>query len=221
MTLNWVAKGQLGPAVLKGRYVRLEPLCGQHVDDLFAAGQVADAAERFRWLPEVPPVNQADMQNWVALKAQSVDPLFFAVVDQATGRALGRQALMRNDAANGVIEIGNIYWGPGMARSAMATEALYLFMEHAFEGLGYRRFEWKCNDNNAPSKLAALRFGFAAEGVFRQHMIVKGESRDTAWFAMIDKDWPRLRAGYDTWLAPANFDAQGRQKRKLQECLDG
>jgi RimJ/RimL family protein N-acetyltransferase len=217
--LNWMAKGVLGREVLQGRFVRLEPLAQDHTDDLFAAAQVADAEARFRWLPEVPPRNRADMQDWVAQKAVLTDPLFFAVVDQASGRAVGRQALMRNDAGNGVIEIGNIYWGPGMARSALATEALFVFMRHVFDDLGYRRFEWKCNDENAPSKVAALRFGFAFEGVFRQHMIVKGQNRDTAWFAIIDKDWPRLKAGYAAWLAEANFAADGQQRRKLQACL--
>jgi RimJ/RimL family protein N-acetyltransferase len=177
--------------------------------------------ERFRWLPEEPPADLHSMTLWVDQKAQSTDPLFFAVVDQATGRAVGRQALMRNDVANGVIEIGNIYWGPGMARQAGATEALFLTMRHVFDDLGYRRFEWKCNNDNLPSKQAALRFGFVAEGVFRQHMIVKGLNRDTAWFAIIDKDWPHLKAGYAAWLDPVNFDAEGRQFRKLQDCCAG
>ena len=117
-----------------------------------------------------------------------------------------------------MIEIGNIYWGPTIARRAAATEALYLAARHVFDDLGYRRFEWKCNNLNEPSKKAALRFGFAHEGVFRQHMVVKGLNRDTAWFAMIDKDWPALRAGYEAWLAPENFDAEGRQKRRLEDC---
>lgn len=215
----WTAKGVLGPVVLHGRSVRLEPLAQGHADDLFAAAQVPDADARFCWLPEVPPADLFSMAAWVEQKAQSVDPLFFAVVDLATGRALGRQALMRNDAANGVIEIGNIYWGPGMARSRAATEALFLFMQHCFDGLGYRRFEWKCNNDNAPSKVAAARFGFAFEGVFRQHMIVKGLNRDTAWYAIIDKDWPRLQAGYQVWLDVTNFDAAGQQKRRLQDCF--
>jgi RimJ/RimL family protein N-acetyltransferase len=219
--VSWEARGALERVVMQGRTVRLEPLAQDHADDLFLAAQVADAKERFRWLPEVPPADMFSMAAWVEQKAGSVDPMFWAVVDQATGRALGRQALMRNDAGNGVIEIGNIYWGPEMARSVKATEALFLFMRHCFDGLGYRRFEWKCNDENAPSKVAALRFGFAAEGVFRQHMIVKGLNRDTAWFAVIDRDWPRLKAGYEAWLDPANFDARGEQRRKLQECFDG
>lgn len=217
--LHWTAKARLGPVVMTGRYVTLNPLGAQHAAYLFAATEVADVAERFAWLPELPPADVVALAAWVTEKAQSVDPLFFAVIDAATGRAVGRQALMRNDAGNGVIEIGNIYWGPGMARSRAATEALYLSMRHVFEDLGYRRFEWKCNDLNAPSKVAALRFGFAPEGVFRQHMIVKGQNRDTAWFAIIDRDWPRLQAGYEAWLAPANFDGAGQQRRRLQDCF--
>ncbi|MFM2390771.1 MAG: hypothetical protein RLZZ437_2326 [Pseudomonadota bacterium] len=217
--VNWTARGVLGRTVMQGRLVRLEPLVQDHADDLYAAAQVAEAEERFRWLPETPPEDLMAMAAWVEQKAVLADPMFFAVVDQATGRAVGRQALMRNDVANGVIEIGNIYWGPGMARKAGATEALYLLMRHAFEHLGYRRFEWKCNNDNLPSKRAAERFGFAFEGVFRQHMIVKGLNRDTAWFAMIDKDWPRLQAGYAAWLDRQNFDAAGRQRRRLQDCL--
>ncbi len=217
--VNWAARGGLGRKVMQGRMVRLEPLTQAHADDLFVATQVADADERFRWLPDVPPSERQDMAAWVEQKAALNDPLFFAVVDQASGRALGRQALMRNDAGNGVIEIGHIYWGPDMARSARATEALFLCMRHVFNDLGYRRFEWKSNNDNLPSKRAAERFGFAFEGVFRQHMIIKGLNRDTAWFAMIDKDWPRLQAGYAAWLDPANFDTAGVQKRRLQACF--
>jgi RimJ/RimL family protein N-acetyltransferase len=122
---------------------------------------------------------------------------------------------MRIDVTHGVIEIGHILWGPAIARTRVVTEALYLFATYAFDTLGYRRFEWKCHNLNEPSKRAALRFGFSYEGVFRQHMVAKGRNRDTAWFAMIDADWPRLRAGYEAWLRPENFDAQGRQKTRL------
>ena len=123
---------------------------------------------------------------------------------------------MRIVPEHGVIEIGNVYWGRGIARTRLATEALYLFARYVFDELGYRRFEWKCNDRNEPSKAAALRFGFEFEGVFRQHMIVKGESRDTAWFAMLDGDWPALKAEYERWLAPDNFDEAGNQKSRLR-----
>jgi RimJ/RimL family protein N-acetyltransferase len=143
------------------------------------------------------------------------DPLLFAVIDRVTGRAGGRQALMRIVPEHGVIEIGSIYWGPGVARTRLATEALYLFARHIFEDLGYRRFEWKCNNANEPSKRAAERFGFTFEGIFRQHMIQKGENRDTAWFAMLDGEWPTRKAGFERWLDEANFDAEGRQLRPL------
>jgi RimJ/RimL family protein N-acetyltransferase len=147
---------------------------------------------------------------------KSEDPLFHAVVDKATGIAGGRQTFMRITPEHGVIEIGNILWGPPIARTRVATEALYLAAKYVFEDLGYRRFEWKCNDLNAPSKRAARRFGFAFEGVFRQHMWTKGANRDTAWFAMLDREWPAIRAAYERWLAPSNFDAAGRQRSKLE-----
>lgn len=155
------------------------------------------------------------MDAWVAKAIASNDPLFFAVVDRTSSKAVGRQALMRITPEHGVIEIGNICWGEGAARTRIATEALFLFARHAFDELGYRRFEWKCNDLNAPSKAAALRFGFSYEGLFRQHMWVKGANRDTAWFSIVDAEWPGLRAEYERWLAPENFDAQGRQKTHL------
>jgi RimJ/RimL family protein N-acetyltransferase len=200
---------------LNGTYVRLEPLDpGRHAQPLFAAATGPAAEELFRYLPDRVPQDPAVMRQWATAAAASTDPLFFAVIDRASGRAEGRQALMRMDAVNGVIEIGNILWGPRMARTRLATEAFFLFADHIF-GLGYRRLEWKCNDENLPSKRAAERFGFRAEGVFRQHMVVKGKNRDTAWFAILDGDWPRLRDEYRRWLAAGNFDANGTQHSRL------
>ena len=218
---QWTARPRPRRQVLDGRYVTLEPLDpARHGAALFEASSVADAQERFQWLPEHPPASEAGFQPWLEEKAASEDPLFFAVIDKATGKVSGRQTLMRIDEANGAIEIGNIYWGPRIARTRAATEALYLFMKHVFDDLGYRRFEWKCNNLNAPSKRAALRFGFREEGVFRQHLVVKGQNRDTAWFSVIDKEWPALKAGYEAWLALKNFDAEGLQKRRLSECVE-
>lgn len=202
-------------APLQGGYTRLEPLDpDRHVDALYQAASAEGAQERFRYLPDRPPVDRADLQDWIRRAVETSDPMFFAVIDRATGRAEGRQALMRIDTANGVAEIGNIMWGPAMTRTRIATEALYLFADHIF-GLGYRRFEWKCDDLNVPSKRAAQRFGFTFEGVFRQDRVVKGLNRNTAWFSIIDSEWPRLREGYRRWLAPDNFDADGRQREKL------
>ncbi len=215
---QWTPRLRPERAVLDGRFVRLEPLEMRHLDGLYDEISVADteAERRFAWLPDVPPATRDELHPWLERVAASDDPMFFAVIDKASGRVAGRQALMRIDTTFGVIEIGHIYWGPTIARKPAATEALYLMARHVFDDLGYRRFEWKCNNENEPSKRAALRFGFQAEGVFRQHMIVKGRNRDTAWFAMIDKDWPVLRTAFDAWLAPENFDADGRQRRRLE-----
>jgi RimJ/RimL family protein N-acetyltransferase len=199
--------------VLEGRYARLEPLSDFHAQDLL---QASAEPRRFDFLPDPPPRDAGEMQQWIARRLTGEDPVFWAVMDRASGRAAGRQALMRIVPEHGVIEIGNILWGPAIARTRIATEALYLAAKYVFDELGYRRFEWKCNDRNQASKAAARRFGFSFEGVFRRHMWVKGESRDTAWFAMLDEDWPRLRAAYERWLEPSNFDAAGRQREKLQ-----
>jgi RimJ/RimL family protein N-acetyltransferase len=202
--------------VLEGRYARLEPVDpARHGADLLASAQRPGAQDRFRYLFEEPPADLAALTPWLERAATSTDPLFFAVIDRSTDRAEGRQSLMRIDVTHGVIEIGHILWGPAIARTRVVTEALYLFAHYAFDTLGYRRFEWKCHNLNAPSKRAALRFGYTFEGVFRQHMVAKGRNRDTAWFAMIDADWPRLKAGYEAWLRPENFDADGQQKTKL------
>lgn len=215
---HWTARQRPSAPALDGRYVRLERLDPlRHADGLYEASATTEADQKFRWLFEPPPADRGVFRDWVAKVAASEDPLFYAVIDKATGKVAGRQTLMRIDAGNGVIEIGNIYWGPLVSRKPAATEALYLFAKHVFDDLGYRRFEWKCNDDNLPSKRAAARFGFVAEGVFRQHMVAKGLNRDTAWFSIIDKDWAKLKPAYEAWLQPANFDAEGRQKRRLEE----
>jgi RimJ/RimL family protein N-acetyltransferase len=199
-------------AVLEGRYTRLEPLALSHVDGLYRA---SCEPQRFDYLFDVPPASLADVRAWIERSMKSEDPLFHAVIDRASGEAAGRQALMRIEPAHGVIEIGNILWGPAIARTRISTEAFYLAARYVFDKLGYRRFEWKCNDRNEPSKAAALRFGFTFEGVFRQHMWVKGANRDTAWFAIIDRDWPAIRSAFERWLDPSNFDSAGRQNARL------
>ena len=202
--------------VLEGRYARLEPLAAAHAPALFEASTAPGADARFAYLFDLPPASLADMEAWIAKACATDDPLFSAVIDRSSGRAAGRQALMRITPEHGVVEIGNILWGPAIARRRAATEALYLAARHVFEDLGYRRFEWKCNNLNEPSKAAARRFGFTYEGLFRQHMWAKGANRDTAWFSMLDREWPRLRRAYERWLDPANFDAAGNQRSKLQ-----
>jgi RimJ/RimL family protein N-acetyltransferase len=207
--------------VMKGRWVTLAPLdADKHARDLYE-GSTGDAMRAAVWDYLFDPSHRdfdafrVDLEK----KAASPDPLFFAVIDNATGRALGYQTLMRIDLANRVVEVGNIMWTPAMQRTPGATEAQFLFARYVFDELGNRRYEWKCNDLNAPSKRAAVRFGFAFEGVFRQHMIVKGRNRDTAWFAMVDREWPARKAAYERWLAPDNFDVKGQQKTRLSDLM--
>jgi RimJ/RimL family protein N-acetyltransferase len=214
---GWQPRPRPARIALEGRFCRLEPLDpARHGDELFAASMAPGAEERFRFLFESPEDRTA-FARWLARVAASEDPLFFAVIDRASGRCEGRQALMRIVPEHGVIEIGSILWGPAIARTPVATEALFLSARHAFDELGYRRFEWKCNARNAPSIRAARRFGFSYEGTFRQHMVVKGLNRDTAWFAITDGAWPALRAAFEGWLAPTNFDPQGRQRARLED----
>ncbi|MET3927277.1 GNAT family protein [Devosia sp. 2618] len=208
------AKSAPDRTVLEGRFVRLEPIGPQHAADLYAASLGEGVPERYRWLFEYPPQSVADVENWIAAVNAGPDR-YVTVIDKASGKAVGRQGWLRIFPDHASIEIGGIYWGLAMARSPLATEALFLFARHAFDDLGYRRFEWKCNDRNEPSKAAAKRFGFQYEGLFRQDRILKGESRDTAWFSIIDGEWPALRAEYERWLSPENFRADGVQRTRL------
>lgn len=203
---------------LNGLYTRLEPLtAAQHGDALFAASMQGDAERRFRYLFESPQ-QKPMFDQWLSKAVERDDPLFYAVINLATGRCEGRQALMRITPEHGVIEIGSILWGDAIARTRVCTEALALTAQYVFDTLGYRRFEWKCHADNAPSRRAALRFGFQFEGIFRQHMVHKGGNRDTAWFAMTDHDWREgLSARYQRWLSPDNFDAQGQQYAALRD----
>jgi len=206
--------------VLDGRFCRLEPLDQvRHGDQLFAASTPADAANRFLYLFEEPPQNRVEFQVWLDNAALSTDPLFFAVIDKRTGRVEGRQTLMRIDPPNRVIEIGSIYWGPAIARTEVTTEANFLFAKYAFDALGYRRFEWKCNALNAPSRAAAERLGFTYEGHFRRAVVIKGRIRDTTWYSMISEEWPGIKRAYEGWLSPDNFDPQGRQKKRLADFM--
>ena len=210
MTAPQPARSAPQPIVLEGRYARLEPIGRQHAADIFAAS----TPERYRWLYHHAPQSVAEVEKRID-DANAGPDRYVAVIDRATARALGQQGWLRIFPEHGSIEIGGVYWGLEMARTRIATEALYLFARHAFDDLGYRRFEWKCNNRNEGSKAAARRFGFQYEGLFRQDRIVKGENRDTAWFSIIDGEWPALRAEYERWLAPENFDADGVQRSKL------
>lgn len=200
-------------AVLRGRHVTLDALSPDDADALYAATQGTGTEALWQYLREPPCPDRAAFAAQIAAKAASADPLFFAI--RRGGTALGHAALMRLDLPNRVAEIGHILFAPALQRTPAATEAIRLLLGHVFDTLGMRRCEWKCDALNAPSRRAAQRFGFTYEGTFRQHMVVKGRNRDTAWFAMPDHEWPRARAAFDAWLDPGNFDTAGRQRRSL------
>ena len=216
MTAPQPAKSAPQRIVLEGRYVRLEPIDQKHASDLYEVSTMPGGVERYRWLFNNAPGSLAEMEARIEKAQTETDPSYVAVIDKRSGKAVGQQGWMRIRPEHGSIEIGGIYWGLPMARTPLATEALFLFARHAFDDLGYRRFEWKCNDRNEPSKAAARRFGFQFEGVFRQDMIIKGVNRDTAWFSILDSEWPAMRAEYERWLSPDNFDADGVQKSRLR-----
>jgi RimJ/RimL family protein N-acetyltransferase len=200
---------------LEGASVRLEPLDpARHQIALWVA---ADEPEIWQWMPYGPWADEAALAAQLAVQAASDDPFFYAVVDLRDGRAGGVASYLRITPEHGVIEIGHIWFGRSLRRTRQATEAIYLLARHAFDDLGYRRFEWKCNAANAASRRAAERFGFTFEGVFRQHQIVKGRNRDTAWYAIVDHEWPAIRSGFESWLDDANFDEDGRQRRGLED----
>ena len=169
----------------------------------------------WQYLFEGPFADRAAFDLHLRRIAASEDPLFLAILDNATGSAVGYASYMRIEPVHRVIEVGSILYTPRLQQTTLATEAMYLMARHVFEDLGYRRYEWKCNALNAPSRRAALRFGFTFEGVFRQHMIVKGRNRDTAWFSMLNSEWPARKANFERWLDPSNFGADGRQKVAL------
>jgi len=215
--LAWSAAREPDRLALVGETVRLEPLDPTaHARKLFTSshGPGIDPA-LWRYMSVGPFDSQDAFTSWLENSARSTDPLFFTVIDAHTGRPSGMVSYLRVTPGHGVIEIGNIWFSPTLQRTRPATEAIFLLARHAFDDCGYRRLEWKCNALNEPSRRAAERFGFQYEGLFRQHMVIKGRNRDTAWFAMIDRDWPVNRAAFEGWLAPENFDETGRQRQTL------
>jgi len=201
---------------MAGRFCAVLPLDPErHAAQLFAA--YADDAEGRLWtyLPRGPYASLDEYRGWVESASKLDDPLTHAIIDNASGAAVGTAAYMRIEPAVGVIEIGSIAYSPRLRRRPAGTEAMYLMMRRVFDELGYRRYEWKCNSLNMPSRVAAARLGFQYEGLFRQATIARGRNRDTMWFSVIDSEWPGLRAAFERWLDPANFEPQGQQRRSL------
>ncbi|MBB4275822.1 GNAT family N-acetyltransferase [Rhizobium mongolense] len=207
-----------GYVTLKGRYVTVEPYVrAEHLQALWDGLGGMGINPLLLYFAQDDFTGIDDFANWLENAYTKSGWLTHVFRDTATGRIVGMANYMRADPANGVVEIGGVAHGPDMKRSPLSTEAHYLMAKHVFEGLGYRRYEWKCDNNNEASKTTATRYGFTFEGVFRQHMISKRRNRDTAWFSMIDSEWPLISEAFETWLSPENFDAEGKQRRRLQD----
>ncbi|HUS96689.1 MAG TPA: GNAT family protein [Hyphomicrobiaceae bacterium] len=202
---------------LAGRTCWLEPLnAAAHADDLFSANALDVTDAGWTYSAVGPYANAEEYRRWADQAEVSEDPLYFAIMDPATGKPAGTATYMRIDPAQAVIEVGSIKYSPLLQKKTAATEAMYLMMAHAF-ALGYRRYEWKCDSHNQPSRDAAIRLGFQFEGIFRQAMVYKGRNRDTTWYSIIDTEWPTLKAAYETWLSPENFAPDGRQRQRLSD----
>lgn len=214
---GWTPPARPARTTMQGAYCTVEPFdVDAHLQDLFEA--LSAIGPDWTYLPYGPFADIAAFREWAQTTCLGDDPLFYTIRENDTGKAAGVASLMRITPQSGTIEVGHIHLGPALKGSRAGTEAMFLMMEYAFS-LGYRRYEWKCDALNAPSRNAALRLGFTFEGTFRQGTVYKGRNRDTDWFSITDAEWPRLRDGFTRWLDPANFDANGRQRRRLQDCV--
>ena len=220
LVADWKPAARPAHKLLTGRFCSLEPLnAARHAADLYAANTLDAEGRNWTYLSYGPFDSLSSYSNWVDQFSATSDPLFFAIISHATGKAVGVASFLRIDPANGSIEVGHLNFSPLMQRTAVATEAMHLMMKEAF-ALGYRRYEWKCNALNLPSRQAAQRLGLSFEGIFRQAAVTKGHNRDTAWYAAIDKEWPALNEAFQTWLSPENFDDAGEQRVALSKLTE-
>ena len=218
---DWIPVSLPPRHVMEGRFCRVEPIdVDRHASGLFAAFAKDDDNRIWTYLPYGPFQSEADLGKWMRKTCLSSDPLFHAIVDKRTKQPLGVASYLRIAPAFGVIEVGHINYSPLLRNTTAATEAMFLMMRRTFSELGYRRYEWKCDALNEASKKAAIRLGFQFEGIFRQATMYKGRNRDTAWYSVIDKEWPALEQAYLAWLSPNNFDSNGHQQLKLVEMIE-
>ena len=218
---NWKGCERPPRTAMQGRFAAVEPLdIDRHGEDLFQANRLDTDDKNWTYLNSYSFDNFESYQAWLESSCLGDDPLVFAIIDLKTKKAVGVASYMRIDPKNGVIEVGGINYSPALQRTAAGTEAMYLMMKRAFDELGYRRYEWKCDDHNAASKRAAVRYGFIFEGIFRQAIVTKGRNRDTAWFSIIDKDWPTIKTAFEAWLSAKNLSDDGQQEKALGVFLE-
>lgn len=214
---GWTRRPPPSREPMVGAYCWVELLdAAKHASALHEANSADTEGRMWTYLPYGPFDSVAAYRSWVEGVQDEPDPLFFAIV--VSGRAVGVASYLRVDQENGSIEVGHLAYSPALQRTTAATEAMYLMMRHVFDDVGYRRYEWKCDSLNTPSRRAAERLGFTYEGTFRQALVRRGRNRDNAWFSIIDSEWPRLRSAFEAWLDPSNFDADGRQRRTIAGC---
>jgi RimJ/RimL family protein N-acetyltransferase len=220
--VDWTPVERPGPAELQGTHVRLRPIDpATDAEPLYAVSHPPEGdLAIWTYLPDGPYESPEHLGRMLTWAATSDDPLYITIVDRRDDRPVGQASYLRMKPEFGTIEIGHIWFGIPLQRTTAATEAIYLLAAHVFDDLGYRRLEWKCNALNAPSRRAAERFGFSFEGVFRNHQVIKGRNRDTAWYGMTNDDWPRIRAAFQTWLDPSNFDHEGAQRSRLRDLME-
>ena len=217
---NWTGAQPIADLSMAGTYAKLEPLSkSTHLDDLFEAISVDTTGRIWTYMPVGPFADKQQFAEWMEWACASKDPLFAAILDNRTGKAVGFASYLRIAPEPGVIEVGYIAFSPLLQRTPIATEAMYLMMKHVFEDLGYRRYEWKLDDLNAPSHKAAKRLGFTYDGLFRQALVYKGRNRDTAWYSILDTDWPRLKIGFEKWLSSENLAGEGQQQQRLADLM--
>src|SRR5437763_1336651 len=216
---DWSARPRPPRTAMEGRFCRVEPIDPKrHAADLHAANLVDTTGANWTYLGYGPFETLDEYREWMTRTCLGDDPLFHAVISRHSGRAAGVASYLRIDQSVGVIEVGHINFAPPLQRTPASSEAMYLMMRRVFDELGYRRYEWKCDALNAPSRAAAERLGFQYEGMFRQATVYKARNRDTCWFSILDSEWPALKRGFEHWLDPANFDANERQRRQLASC---
>ena len=213
---NWTGCAPIPRTPIHGRTCDVVPLEQEHSAALYDAFSQDKTGTLWTYMPTGPFASEADYATWVAGVVNSKDPLFFAVIDKSNSHPIGVASFLRIQPDNGVAEVGYITFAPALQRTVMATEAMYLMMKRVLGDLGYRRYEWKCDALNAPSRQAAARLGFQYDGLFKQALVYKARNRDTAWFSILDHDWPRIKAGFTAWLDPTNFDENGQQISPLR-----